>query len=249
MNKKIKSVLSLVLLIASIFTFLVKPVLAEEETPQLVATDSQEVNIYMFRGDGCTYCAKALTWFEEIEAEEGKYFNLITYEVWNDEENKALMDRVANYMKDDVSGVPYIIVGKKTYTGFDDSYKEGAPDYAPIDNEEMRLRATGEYITNASVFEESCNVFMPWYRQVGMKYAGVVSKKYGTIEAGFDAEPYTDIKAALDYYFEKCNNGRPFIIAGHSQGSAMVKHVLKNQGTPRLLQAHGGRLRHWLLHY
>ena len=110
----------------------------------------------------------------------------------------------------------------------DDSYKEGAPDYAPIDNEEMRLRATGEYITNASVFEESCNVFMPWYRQVGMKYAGVVSKKYGTIEAGFDAEPYTDIKAALDYYFEKCNNGRPFIIAGHSQGSAMVKHVLKN---------------------
>ena len=129
MNKKIKSVLSLVLLIASIFTFLVKPVLAEEETPQLVATDSQEVNIYMFRGDGCTYCAKALTWFEEIEAEEGKYFNLITYEVWNDEENKALMDRVANYMKDDVSGVPYIIVGKKTYTGFDDSYKEEILNY------------------------------------------------------------------------------------------------------------------------
>ena len=110
----------------------------------------------------------------------------------------------------------------------DDSYKEGAPDYAPIDNEEMILRAMGEYITNASVFEESCNVFMPLYRQVGMKYAGVVSKKYGSIEAGFDAEPYADIQAALDYYFENCNNGRPFIIAGHSQGSAMVKHVLKN---------------------
>ena len=110
----------------------------------------------------------------------------------------------------------------------DDSNKEGAPNYAPLDNEEMRMRATGEYITNASVFEESCNVFMPWYRQVGMKYAGEVSKKYGSIEAGFDAEPYADIKAALDYYFENCNNGRPFIIAGHSQGSAMVKYVLKN---------------------
>jgi hypothetical protein len=61
-----------------------------------------------------------------------------------------------------------------------------------------------------------------------MKYAGEVSKKYGSIEAAFDAEPYTDIKAALDYFFEHCNNGRPFIIAGHSQGSAMVKHVLKN---------------------
>ena len=89
----------------------------------------------------------------------------------------------------------------------DDSFKEGAPNYAPIDNQEMRQR---------------------WYRQVGLKYGGEVTKKYGSIEAAFDAEPYADIKAALDYYFEKCNNGRPFIIAGHSQGSAMVKYVLKN---------------------
>ena len=108
------------------------------------------------------------------------------------------------------------------------SFEEGAPDYAPLNNLEMILGAKGEYVTNASVFEESCNVFMPLYRQVGMKYAGVVSKKYGSIEAGFDAEPYADIQAALDYYFENCNNGRPFIIAGHSQGSAMVKHVLTN---------------------
>jgi hypothetical protein len=31
----------------------------------------------------------------------------------------------------------------------------------------------------------------------------------------------------LDYYFKNCNNGRPFILAGHSQGSAMAKLVLK----------------------
>jgi hypothetical protein len=108
------------------------------------------------------------------------------------------------------------------------SFEEDAPNFAPLHNIEMMLRAMGEYETNASVFEETCNVFVPLYRQVGMKYAGEVSKKYGSIEAAFDAEPYTDIKAALDYFFEHCNNGRPFIIAGHSQGSAMVKHVLKN---------------------
>ncbi|MBR0035849.1 MAG: DUF3089 domain-containing protein [Synergistaceae bacterium] len=28
--------------------------------------------------------------------------------------------------------------------------------------------------------------------------------------------PYNDINAAPDYYFGNCNNGRPFIIAGHS---------------------------------
>ena len=29
-------------------------------------------------------------------------------------------------------------------------------------------------------------------------------------------------------FFEKCNNGRPYIIAAHSQGSALLKYVLKN---------------------
>ena len=55
------------------------------------------------------------------------------------------------------------------------SYEEGAPDYAALNNLEMILGAYGEYETNASVFEESCNVFVPWYRQAGMKYAGEVS--------------------------------------------------------------------------
>ena len=108
------------------------------------------------------------------------------------------------------------------------SYEEGAPDYAPLNSLEMILGAMGEYDTNASVFEESCNVFVPWYRQAGMKYAGEVSAKTGDIDAALAGVSYTDMKAALDYYFEKCNNGRPFIIAGHSQGSAMVKYILKN---------------------
>ena len=108
------------------------------------------------------------------------------------------------------------------------SYEEGAPDYATLDNPEMIMGALGEYETNASVFEESCNVFVPWYRQAGMKYAGEVSAKTGAVDAVLAGIPYTDIKAALDYFFEKCNNGRPFIIAGHSQGSTMLRYVLIN---------------------
>ena len=107
------------------------------------------------------------------------------------------------------------------------SFEEGAPNFAPLDNPEMIMRASGEYITNASVFEESCNVFVPWYRQMGIKYAAEVQKETGSLDAGLASLPYTDIKAALDYFFEKCNNGRPFIIAAHSQGSALLKYVLK----------------------
>ena len=108
------------------------------------------------------------------------------------------------------------------------SGEKGAPDYSPLDNPEMIIGAQGEYVTNASVFEDSTNVFAPYYRQAGMRYAGEVREKTGNIDAAISGIPYDDISAALDYFFGTCNCGRPFIIAGHSQGSGMVKYVLKN---------------------
>ena len=60
------------------------------------------------------------------------------------------------------------------------------------------------------------------YRQAGLRFAGEIHKKTGDVNAALSGMPYDDITAALDYYFENCNGGRPFIIAGHSQGSSMV---------------------------
>lgn len=107
------------------------------------------------------------------------------------------------------------------------SMAEGAPDYADIDNAEMREGAEGEYLLHASAYADSTNVFMPFYRQAGLRYAGEVWKRDGIFDAAIADMPYGDVTAALDYYFEHFNNGRPFIIAGHSQGSAIVKMVLK----------------------
>ena len=108
------------------------------------------------------------------------------------------------------------------------SQEKGAPDYAPLDNEEMLSVAPIEYATQASAFEDSTNVFVPYSRQAGLKLEAEVAKRDGNIDAAISGIPYEDITAALDYYFENYNEGRPFIIAGHSQGSAMAKYVLKN---------------------
>jgi len=107
------------------------------------------------------------------------------------------------------------------------SFDEGASDYAAIDNPEMRQSAPLEYDAHASVFQDATNVFVPFYRQSGLRYSGEVWKRDGNIDAALTGVPYDDITAALDYYFENYNQGRPFIIAGHSQGSAMAKLVLK----------------------
>jgi hypothetical protein len=109
------------------------------------------------------------------------------------------------------------------YMGFN----EGAPNYAAMDEPEMVEGAPIQYAMNASAFEESTNVFLPFYRQSSLKYAGEVWRRDGNGDAALSGIPYEDITAALDYYFENYNNGRPFILASHSQGSAISKLVLK----------------------
>lgn len=115
----------------------------------------------------------------------------------------------------------YIIATE--YMGFN----AGDPDYATMDNAEMVESAPIQYAMNASAFADSTNVFLPFYRQSSLRYAGEIYKRDGNIDAAISGMPYDDITAALDYYFKNYNNGRPFILASHSQGSAIAQLVLK----------------------
>ena len=108
------------------------------------------------------------------------------------------------------------------------SANEGDPDYATLDNTEMLDGVKIEHEIKSSAFEDSTNVFIPYYRQASMKLMGKVWLKDGNVEAAISGMPYDDLTAALDYYFENYKEGRPFIFAGHSQGSALVRLLLKN---------------------
>jgi hypothetical protein len=104
----------------------------------------------------------------------------------------------------------------------DDS--EGAPIFADINEKTMREPAQETYQMQATAYEESANVFVPYYRQVNMAAVSKLTRE--EIYAAFDSIPKNDVFAALDYYFEHLNGGRPFILAGHSQGSIMQSLVL-----------------------
>ncbi|MBE6910290.1 MAG: DUF3089 domain-containing protein [Ruminococcaceae bacterium] len=102
---------------------------------------------------------------------------------------------------------------------------DGAPQIAYIDNKSMREAALNDIDLNCGVFSESTNVYAPFYRQSNL---AAIADLTGDELLEFQMqEQRTDVYAALDYYFSHYNDGRPFILAGHSQGSIMLKLVLR----------------------
>ena len=93
-----------------------------------------------------------------------------------------------------------------------------------IDDRSMIEGAKRNFAQQATAFEPVANLFAPYWRQVnGMK---LQMMSFEEVDAAEWAEPRTDVYAALDYYFEHLNRGRPFFLAGHSQGSRLCYIVL-----------------------
>ena len=95
-----------------------------------VASAKEKVNVYIFRGEGCPHCEEALEFFDTLSADEEykDLYKLVTYEVWYDETNSKLMSDVADALGDEVSGVPYIVIGTKTFAGYAASYDDKIKD-------------------------------------------------------------------------------------------------------------------------
>jgi len=96
-----------------------------------------------------------------------------------------------------------------TYGGTEDGMNASLADAA------LNARTDEVVEHKASVFRGSCNVFAPRYRQASGKVLSMDAeerKRY--LSVGLD-----DMVAAFNYYLEHLNHGRPFILAGHSQGS------------------------------
>lgn len=79
-------------------------------------------------------------------------------------------------------------------------------------------------LNQASIFNGSCRVFAPYYRQAHL-YSFYTLDKEDSKNALELA--YTDVKRAFEYYLAHYNKGRPIVIASHSQGSVHADKLLK----------------------
>jgi pimeloyl-ACP methyl ester carboxylesterase len=93
-----------------------------------------------------------------------------------------------------------------------------------IDNRIMLAGSLAAYARQATAFETAGNVYAPYYRQADAIYTlSMPEADRWNIIKGTPAQDVTD---AFKYYIEHFNNGRPFILAGHSQGSNVILVLL-----------------------
>lgn len=86
-----------------------------------ITKEEGKVNIYFFWGDGCPHCESEFAFFDSIESEYGDYYNLYTFETWQNEENAELLKTFSDAMEVESRGVPYTIIGEEVFTGFSES--------------------------------------------------------------------------------------------------------------------------------
>lgn len=82
------------------------------------------------------------------------------------------------------------------------------------------------------IYEQHCRMYAPYYRQAVLADYDLPAN---------EAEPYfnlayKDVRAAFLYYMQHENNGRPFVLAGFSQGSEMCLRLLKEFGNENFVK-------------
>ncbi len=96
-------------------------------------------------------------------------------------------------------------------------------------NEEDRALAQGIFAAQASLFQGNANIYAPYYRQ--MSTGAKVSDDPNVLATELPEfkEGASDVQSAFRYYIEHLNQGRPFILAGHSQGSMALIELIKSE--------------------
>ncbi len=113
--------------------------------------------------------------------------------------------------------------------------KEGKAPYfwnADVNDDSLNREIDESTIRfQASIFNAAGRVFAPRYRQAHLK--AFFTSDVRQSKLAFDTA-FHDVCMAFEYYLKYFNQGRPFILAGHSQGSLHGAYLIKKylDGTP-----------------
>jgi hypothetical protein len=89
-------------------------------------------------------------------------------------------------------------------------------------------------LAQAGRFSEICEIYAPLYRQLSFTPgdAGAVTGDGGLASNPREALALQDVRDAFQYYLKNFNQGRKFVLMGHSQGSVMLTSMMQTDVDP-----------------
>ncbi len=145
---------------------------------------------------------------------------------WKWDPSDSIPEPLRTGVKDSTTDVFFIYPTSYTKRKYDRSVN------APIDKDLVNAKTDYTSILyQASAFNEQSRIFAPRYRQAHI--SNFFTKDTAAARIAFDIA-YEDIRTAFRYYLQNWNNGRPLIMASHSQGSYLMERLLKEffEGKP-----------------
>ena len=133
--------------------------------------------------------------------------DLVPIPEWKDEQSTAPVD--------------VFFLHPTTYTGKASKHKLNAD----LNDQKLNLNTDRSAIRyQASIFNGAGKIYAPRYRQANLKCFYSIRNSLQAKQALELA--YSDVRAAFQYYLQHYNEGRPFIIASHSQGSLHASRLI-----------------------
>ncbi len=132
-------------------------------------------------------------------------------------------DLVPNGLEDRQVEAPadVFFIHPTTYT----KRRKDKPWNGSLTDPKLRERTdSGTIKFQASVFNGAAKVYAPYYRQAHLE--AYFTEDTASARRAFDLA-YEDVRAAFQYYLDTYNDGRPIIIASHSQGTTHGKRLVK----------------------
>lgn len=103
-----------------------------------IKPSKDKVNVYIFWGDGCPHCKHLAEFLNAKKGEIGDKINLYSFEVWYNSANLTFMKNFGKFLGENPKGVPYLIIGEKTFSGLAESDQDTKNQIISLINSEYQ---------------------------------------------------------------------------------------------------------------
>ena len=118
-----KKVLVFLLLIIIPFNVFALSDKYEDKVSDITGSEVQEgkINLYLFHGKECPHCREEKEWLKAIQKKYKNYLKIEMFEVWHDDDNAEVMNKVRDELSIKSEGVPLTVIGDEHFVGFSEA--------------------------------------------------------------------------------------------------------------------------------